>query len=628
MKFAICISMALMPFHPYLAQEWKQIIQFNNGNVQSQPTDSLVKMLFQDGMVKWMTEDGTIIESDRNTIDSVLLMSYSTNHTCGAENVHNPDIPYGTLIDQEGNEYRTVVIGNQRWMAENLKTGIYRNGDTIAQLNQANWTTATQGGWMYYNDNPETNCPHGKYYNWYCIDDERNVCPVGWHVPTIDDYNILVKELDPDAASFGGNPFYYHTNILKPLVNTTGNLFAGNGYWLEENSHTNTTGLSILPSGIIENQSSYGQGEQAVFWLAYATPNFENPNILDGYYMYTSTFQGSDPTYPALEIDRFSTNGVGLNIRCIQDDVNGHIPGCTDPSACNYNVMAEVEDNSCKFIGSNCDDGHSYTYNDHYGDFCNCQGTTIYLSHSCGTPDFNTWDPDVNYGTLTDLEGNNYKTIQIGNQEWMAENLNTGIYQDGTFIDTILSNHPTDTYYTTGKWAYYNFDPTNECPKGKLYNWNAIDSPLGICPLGWHVPTLEDFDSLLHHADSHYDENFALYEGGIAARHLNMNGLYGTYTLYCITYSNSATNRTGFSAHQSGFYREYYNGFENSCSEFLCWSSTVSPVMLNNGITQGSYALRIGDEPYNDYYVSPMTTGAGVVTTSILDLLPVRCVRD
>ena len=68
--------------------------------------------------------------------------------TCGAPNVHNPNKTYGTLTDQEGNVYKTIVIGNQEWMAENLKTSIYRNGDRIANVaDNKQRENLTTGAW-------------------------------------------------------------------------------------------------------------------------------------------------------------------------------------------------------------------------------------------------------------------------------------------------------------------------------------------------------------------------------------------------------------------------------------------------------------------------------------------------
>ena len=118
-------------------------------------------------------------------------------HTCGIPNIHNPHKTYGTLIDQEGNEYKTIVIGNQEWMAENLKTSIYSNGDAIQYIENpftsqidsiARWTDYNEGLGMPSN---LLDCPCGKLYNKFVVLEERNVCPVGWHLPTYTEWAVL-----------------------------------------------------------------------------------------------------------------------------------------------------------------------------------------------------------------------------------------------------------------------------------------------------------------------------------------------------------------------------------------------------------------------------------------------------
>ena len=80
----------------------------------------------------------------------------TNQHSCGANNVHNPNLTYGTMTDQEGNVYKTIVIGTQEWMAENLNTSIYRNGDAIStNLSDAEWS---RGQWLDdFSDNDFTN---------------------------------------------------------------------------------------------------------------------------------------------------------------------------------------------------------------------------------------------------------------------------------------------------------------------------------------------------------------------------------------------------------------------------------------------------------------------------------------
>jgi uncharacterized protein (TIGR02145 family) len=128
-----------------------------------------------------------------------------TTHACGTPNIHNPSLIYGSMIDQEGNGYNTIVIGTQEWMAENLKTSIYRNGDAIPTgLSNAEWQYVQgQGAWAYYNNQSNYDCPYGKLYNWYAVADTRNLCPVGWHVPTTQEWAILIDYLGGEAVAGG-----------------------------------------------------------------------------------------------------------------------------------------------------------------------------------------------------------------------------------------------------------------------------------------------------------------------------------------------------------------------------------------------------------------------------------------
>jgi hypothetical protein len=120
----------------------------------------------------------------------------TTLHTCGAPNIHNPNLTYGSMTDQEGNVYKTIVIGTQEWMAENLNTSIYRNGDPIpTNLDAATWLATTSGAWAYYNNDASNACPCGKLYNWYTCVDARELCPVGWHVPSDEEWTLLTEYL-------------------------------------------------------------------------------------------------------------------------------------------------------------------------------------------------------------------------------------------------------------------------------------------------------------------------------------------------------------------------------------------------------------------------------------------------
>jgi uncharacterized protein (TIGR02145 family) len=222
-----------------------------------------------------------------------------TPHTCGAPNVHNPTLSYGTMTDQEGNTYKTIVIGTQEWMAENLNTSIYRNGDAIpTNLDNNEWSSTTSGAYTLNNDGAidpgysdfqdemieNYECPFGKLYNWYACVDERELCPTGWHVPSDEEWGTMLNYLDPFADD-GNNPNSDAGLKLKStgtLELTNGLTFAGTGYWKDAAAGpyleaTNSSGFSALPGGIRGSNSDFvefwtADGQEGYWWSSSGTP--------------------------------------------------------------------------------------------------------------------------------------------------------------------------------------------------------------------------------------------------------------------------------------------------------------------------------------------------------------------
>jgi len=93
---------------------------------------------------------------------------------------------YGSVIDVDGNEYRTVLIGTQEWMADNLKVIHYCTGDPIANVtDNIQWAnTILSGAYCAYENNEINAAKYGLLYNYYAVDDSKGLCPDGWHVPT------------------------------------------------------------------------------------------------------------------------------------------------------------------------------------------------------------------------------------------------------------------------------------------------------------------------------------------------------------------------------------------------------------------------------------------------------------
>jgi uncharacterized protein (TIGR02145 family) len=111
--------------------------------------------------------------------------------------------PIPSVTDIDGNVYNTVTIGTQVWMAENLKTTKYRNGDVITTgLLDTPWHSTTSGAYAIYNNDNANNTTYGKLYNFYSVADSRNLCPTGWHVPSKSEFDQMINYL-------GGNQIAY-----------------------------------------------------------------------------------------------------------------------------------------------------------------------------------------------------------------------------------------------------------------------------------------------------------------------------------------------------------------------------------------------------------------------------------
>jgi len=234
-----------------------------------------------------------ISEANNNSNGGGGTTTGTTLHTCGAPNVHNPDLTYGSMTDQEGNVYKTIVIGTQEWMAENLNTSIYRNGDAIAtNLDNAAWQ---EGTWAYFNDDPSYACPYGKLYNWYACVDTRQLCPVGWHVPTDAEWTGLKNYLGGEIVAGG-------------KMKTTGTIEAATGLWYSPNTDaTNSSGFSGAPGG--GRYSDGGFYDVGVYCLWWGSSEVDINNALNRYLSYDS---GGAYEY-------YDFKSLGFSVRCLRD---------------------------------------------------------------------------------------------------------------------------------------------------------------------------------------------------------------------------------------------------------------------------------------------------------------------
>jgi uncharacterized protein (TIGR02145 family) len=203
----------------------------------------------------------------------------------------------GTVTDIEGNVYPTVTIGTQVWMAENLKTKKFRNGDPIPFVTtynngDATWRSLTTSAYCFFSHNDIIiDNSYGNLYNWWAVNDGRNIAPTGWHVASDSEWKTLVKNL-------GGE------NIAGGKLKEAGTL-----HWLTPNNGaTNSYGFTALPGG--ERQSFDGalviinyQG----YWWSYTSDNDLKSR------MWGMTYDDSS----MLKWSKEKTSG--LSVRCVKD---------------------------------------------------------------------------------------------------------------------------------------------------------------------------------------------------------------------------------------------------------------------------------------------------------------------
>lgn len=161
------------------------------------------------------------------------VLSFTTTGSIVGDIVFNPDLSYGTLTDIEGNTYKTIKIGSQTWMAENLKTTRYNDGTSIAGVTDQNvWKKLSTGAYSWYiNQSEPYKNVYGALYNWYVVNTGK-LCPKGWHVPSDAEWQSLIKTAEESV--FPG----------RALKET------GTAHWQSpDDMATNSTGFTALPSG-------------------------------------------------------------------------------------------------------------------------------------------------------------------------------------------------------------------------------------------------------------------------------------------------------------------------------------------------------------------------------------------
>lgn len=336
--------------------------------------------------------------------------------------------------------YKSIKIGSQTWMAENLSVSQFRNGDPIPQArNLEEWQNSCrrfsgEPAWCYY-DFSDSNSKYGKFYNYYAMKDPRGIAPEGWKIPSVIDIEKLKETIGENSGlklksltgwkNYGcktcDNPNLATKNWLtcpscNGKIENSNNPFNGNG--------ADEFNFNANPIGFIINGGFNGFGENLSWWLC------EN----DGFY-------GDD-----------------------------------------FFTLT----NSSNFIISNCEKGENGNY---YGMAIRCLNEIEDISIGKFETFLNETD-----------KRQSFNFVKIRGQYWMAENLNVSTFQNGDSIQ-FAKNSNEFRNLSLKSIPCWGYEVVNN-KKEKVYNTAAIKDKRGLTPKGWHIPKISDWDNIFNYPGS------------------------------------------------------------------------------------------------------------------------------
>jgi uncharacterized protein (TIGR02145 family) len=220
--------------------------------------------------------------------------------------------------------FKSVKIGTQTWMTENLNVERFRNGDLISQAKtNEEWERAgknKQPAWCYYDNDPKNGAKYGKLYNWYAVNDPRGLAPAGWQLPSDAEWTTLGDQLGNDASkkmksTSGWNSWdedltCQNCKVASAEYKKICSVCKGtgkNGKKTHSGNGTNSSGFSGLPGGDRGSNGNFGRVGLSGYWWS-STENVTN-------YAYSRHLYHSYVSLGRTGNDK----GVGLSVRCLRD---------------------------------------------------------------------------------------------------------------------------------------------------------------------------------------------------------------------------------------------------------------------------------------------------------------------
>ncbi|MFN6225265.1 MAG: FISUMP domain-containing protein [Bacteroidota bacterium] len=476
-----------------------------------------------------------------------------------------------TVTDIDGNSYYTVQIGNQCWSQSNHKSSRYRNGDSISTgINDSIWSSTTSGAYSIYNNDPMNDGLYGKLYNHYAVMDSRGLCPTGWHVPSDADWTTLENQLGGPSVAGGA----LKSTAMQPTP----------GGWASPNTGaTNSSGFTAPPGGLRNDLGVYyAISDVGYWWTSSVASNFR------------LWVRGLDDNLLESIRDTGSLK-IGISIRCLKNtlpQVNTTSVSNVTPSSAvvTGEVISEGDQNTsrgfCYSTTTNPTISNDTTMNGSgLGAYLDSLQNLIplttyyvraYVTNSAGTSygnevSFTTTlpapQPCSSSPTVTDIDGNVYNTVQIGNQCWTQTNLKTTKYRNGDNISTGLNNSQWEAA-TYGAYGEQNL-PGSIGSLGRLYNHFTVSDSRGLCPTGWKVPSIQEWLGLANYLGG------SQLAGGILKDTLTQPQLFG-WDIPNV----GATNQSGFAALGSGF-KDIYGNLGMAGTAAFYWSSSAYQGRIN-----------------------------------------------
>ncbi len=229
-------------------------------------------------------------------------------------------------ISEIKKEEKTIAIGKQIWMTENLNVTHFRNGDPIPEAKTKDeWVTANKQGkpvWCYYENDPKNDGKYGRLYNWFAVSDTRGLAPIGWKIPEFEDLNLLDTYLWGDVGlKLKNDSGWSSWNVeerCKACIGWTEdqkrskkcNSCNNKGVRISKTNSgngTNSSGFSALPGGFRNSNGEFEKvGQQCYLWSS--TPQFS----MYARYRILSNMDNE-------LIMNYGAKDIGMSIRCLKE---------------------------------------------------------------------------------------------------------------------------------------------------------------------------------------------------------------------------------------------------------------------------------------------------------------------